>query len=205
MRVKYFILVLIISIMLISVISNVVNANSEIGIEKRGNITNYYAKQDPIRYAQSIVNMTDTEKKKLFEYTMQNHDKTIPITYIALADYVYKTNKNDALFWYFVGRIRSTEDLYMCTDESARQQVAYYPMLAENTMTYFAKQDRSEASKIMAKALAWDESHPARVNPKWACYHGMEIFTTGDVTIKPMSEYSNAINEYREYVRKSLK
>ena len=185
-------------------ITNSVIANSEVVVEKNGNITNYYAKQDPIRYAQSIVEMSPAEKKKLYKYAMANPDKVTPITYIALADYIYHTSKEDALFWYFVGRIRATEDIMMCTDESASQQVAYYPMLAEDTMSYFRELGKN-ASRIMAKAVDWDEQHPQRVNPKWACYHGMQVFMLGDVTTKPMSEYKKIQEDYRARVRKSLK
>ena len=92
----------------------------------------------------------------------------------------------------------------MCTDESASQQVAFYPMLAQDTMSYFRELGKN-ASRIMAKAVDWDEQHPQRVNPKWACYHGMQIFIQGDVTTKPMSEYKKIQEDYRARVRKSLK
>ena len=203
MKIKY--LAVIIAAASILFTANIVIAGSEIGVEKSGNITNYYAKQDPVRYAQKITQMSDAEKEKLYKYTLANPGKTIPITYIALADYISKTNKDDGLFWYFVGRIRSYEDVSMCTDESATQQIAYYPMLAEKTMEYFGSLSKSNASKLMEKAVNWDIAHPDRVNPKWACYHGMQVFVTGDVTIKAMSEYPKIQKEYRDYIMKSLK
>lgn len=185
-------------------IVGIVFANSEIGVEKNGNLTNYYAKKDPVRYAQSLTQLSDKEKQKLYEYVKANPDKAYPVMYIALADYIYKTNKDDALFWYFVGRIRTYEDVMMCNDESAKQQMAYYPSMAEKTMEYF-RQLGPTASKLMAKAVDWDEAHPKRINPKWTCYHGMEVFTTGDVTIKPLSEYPKVQKEYRDYIKASLK
>ncbi|MBR2526439.1 hypothetical protein IKE67_08240 [bacterium] len=191
-------------VFLISVFVPCVIANSEIIVEKNGSFTNYYSKQDPIRYAQEIVKMSDIDKENLYKYTMENHDKIKPITYVALADYIFQKSKEDALFWYFVGRIRSTEDVSMCTDKSNLQQIAYYPMLAEKTMEYFAKQDKSFSVNIMKRALEWDETHPDRINPKWACYHGMEVFITGDVTIKPMSEYNKVQKDLRKNIRKTM-
>lgn len=202
MQKKVIIIFLVLFVFLIA--QSLTIANSEVMVEKKGNVTNYYAKQDPIRYAQAILQMKDEEKEKLYQYAKTHPEKIKPITYIALADYIFKTNKDDALFWYFVGRIRSTEDVMMCTDESNYQQIGYYPMLAEETMTYFSKKEKSESVQLMKKAIEWDEMHTKRVNPKWACYHGMQIFIMGDVTTKPMNEYKKIQKDLRESFKKTM-
>ncbi len=178
---------------------------TEVGVEKHGQVTNYYAKKDPIRYAESVIKKTDAEKKDLWDYAMKNPDKVTPITYMALADYRFAADKNDALFWYYVGSLRAYEDLHMCNDKSAWAQVQIYPMLAEKTGEYAASLSADERNKLTEKALQWDEKHSERVNPEWACYHGMEIFTKGKVTTKPMGEYAKIQKEFREKVRNSMR
>ena len=173
-------------------------------VEKQGNIVNYVSKQDPVRYAENIVlNKTDKEKKELLNYVMNNPEKVLPITYMALADYIYENdNKKEALFWYYVGSLRSYEDLNVCTEKSAWAQVGYYPMLAPKTAEYSGTLSDDERNQLTEKALKWDEAHPDRVNPKWACYHG---FYDGDVTTKPIAEYLKLQKEFREKVRSSFK
>ena len=178
-------------------------ANPEVIVEKNGNHTNYIAKKDPVRFAKGVANLPDSEKEKLWAYVQENHDKVPAVIYMALADYIYKKNKDDALFWYMVGRIRTTQDIMMCNDESNQQQMSYYPFMAQDTMQYFAKKGK-RAKSIIKRAVEWDKNHPDRINPEWACYHGMEIFMHGVVSTKPMEEYEKVKEDYRQYVLKSL-
>ena len=179
--------------------------NTEVGVEKHGQVTNYYAKKDPIRYAESVIKKTDAEKKGLWNYVQNNPDKVTPITYMALADYIFALgDKNDGLFWYYVGSLRAYEDLHMCDDKTAWAQVQIYPMLAPKTAEYSGTLSADERGKLTKKALKWDEEHSKRVNPEWACYHGMEVFSKGKVTTKPLSEYPAVQKEFREKVLKSL-
>ena len=97
----------------------------------------------------------------------------IPLYYIAMADYIFEIDRDKAIFWYFVGRLRSTQDVFMCTDESARAQIATYPMFAQKTL-HFASDDLGKLQKILVKAMLWDSVHFKRQSPKWSCYHGFQ-------------------------------
>lgn len=188
---------------LFSFINNVY-AKTEILVEKNGNHTNYYAKDDPVRYGYSVTELSDSEKFKLYKYAKSNPDKVKPIVFIALADYIFKTNKEEALFWYYAGRVRATSDIAMCEDESARQQVSYYPDIAINTMMYSYNNPKL-TKNAMIKALKWDEENRARINPEWACYHGSMVFKlNGEVITKDMSEYDKIQKETRDYMRKGI-
>ena len=188
----------------ILVTTNNAIAKTEILVEKNGNITNYYAKDDPIRYAREVQSLPDKEKAALFEYAKANPGKVKPVVYIALADYVFETNKSEALFWYFAGRIRATSDIAMCEDTSARAKVSIYPMLAPRTMEY-GLEHKWLVKKVVKKALKWDEENKERIHPEWACYHGMMVFMlNGEVTTKDMSEYENVQKEMRDYMRQKL-
>lgn len=180
-------------------------AKTEILVEKNGNFTNYYAKDDPVRYAEGITRMSNSEKAALFEYAKSNPGKVKPVVFMALADYIFETDKNEALFWYFAGRVRATSDIAMCEDTSARQQLAIYPMMAPNTMQY-AFENEKLVKAAVKKALAWDEANKERLHPEWACYHGMMVFMLdGEVSTKDMSEYNKIQKETRAYMRKGLK
>ena len=185
--------------------SNFVFAKTEILVEKNGRYTNYYAKDDPVRYAKSVTNLPDAKKAELFEYAKTYPDKVKPVVFMALADYIFKTDKNEALFWYFAGRIRATSDIAMCDDTSSRQQLAYYPEMATNTMNY-GSQNPKQVKNAIKKALKWDETNKNRMHPQWACYHGSMVFLlNGEVTTKDMAEYEKIQKETRDYIYKGLK
>lgn len=187
-----------------AIFTNIANAKTEIITEVNGNHINHYAKDDPIRYAQSVIDMTNAEKAALFEYAKTNPGKVKPIVFIALADYIYETNKKEAVFWYYAGRARATSDIAMCEDTSTRAQVSIYPFLAPNTMEY-AYYNKRLTKSMMKKALKWDEEHTERIHPEWACYHGMMVFMLdGEVSTKDMSEYENVQKEMRAHMRKNL-
>ena len=189
--------------LILLVSTSFVFANDEVIVEKNGNHTNYVAKKDPVRFAMGVANLPDEEKAKLWAYVQENHDKVPATIYMALADYIYKKNKDEAIFWYMVGRIRTTQDVIMCDDESNTQQMAYYPRMAPNTLNHFSKNMR-KTKAMVKKAVEWDKAHPERINPEWACYHGMNIFMYGQVFTKPMEEYEKVKEEYRQDVLKTL-
>jgi hypothetical protein len=122
-----------------------------------------------------------------------------------LADDIYKTNKDEAAFWYVVGRLRAVQDVKMCKDETARSQVSAYPMMAPNTVTYLLKENDSKyVYNVVLKAIEWDKQHPNRVNPIWSCFHGIEAFSKYPEII-PMGEYKKVQEEARNEMIESAK
>ena len=97
----------------------------------------------------------------------------VPLYYIAMADYIFEIDKEKAVFWYFIGRLRSTQDVFMCADESARAQIGIYPMFAQKTLQY-ASRDLNKLRCVLIRAMLWDSVHFKRQSPKWSCYHGVD-------------------------------
>lgn len=172
---------------------------AEIIEETVGNITNIRNSDDRIYQMEQLLNkLSPVQQANLLDKALANPASYEPIHYIALADSYFRTDKDKAVLTYMIGLLRSTQDIAMCEDMSARAQMGIYPMFAPKTTEYMQSMDQKTFEKLKQDTVNWDINHKNRVNPKWACYHGMAAFS-GDVTIKPMSEYKETQKMITEY------
>ncbi len=153
---------------------------------------------------QAVKNFDFYEKNEFINYIKENPDKTVPVFYIIMSDEIYKTSKDEATFWFSFGKLRAVEDVKMCKDASAGQQVAIYGMLAQNTVKYMNEKGNQYMLEQLEKAVEKDEKTPLRPEPKWACYHGISAFS-GKVDTLPQSEFENIKKETREMYINSMK
>lgn len=123
----------------------------------------------------SLKNLSPKEKDEFLEYVKTNNATIPPLYYIKMADYVYKTDKDQAALWYYIGKVRAYEDVKMCKDKTSQAQLNIYPQFAPKTVKYiFSKsQDKTYFADLMQQTLDWDIQHPQRVSPIWACYQGI--------------------------------
>lgn len=121
---------------------------------------------------------TTIEHLKLKNILLENEPLVPPLYFILLADYVYKTDKDTALFLYVEGFNRARQDVYSCKDKTARNQIRFYAEFAYNTSGYAGDKikDRKYRRELNKKVLEWDRKHPERISPIWACYHGIKSF-----------------------------
>ncbi len=171
------------------IVFSVTKIHAEIIEQTNGNITNFVNTDDRIyQMEQLLEKLSYQEQVKLLDKALANPASYEPIYYVALADSYFQTDKDKAVLTYMIGLLRSTQDIAMCEDISARAQMGIYPMFAPKTVEYMHSMNPKNFDKLKQDAVIWDQNHNNRVNPKWACYHGMAAFS-GDVTIKPMLEY----------------
>ena len=78
-------------------------------------------------------------------------------------------------------------------------------MLAPKTLKYVATKvnDKKYIANLMQKALDWDIAHPQRVNPIWACYHGISAFMSKPELL-PEKEYTVVQNKVRAEIKESI-
>ena len=119
--------------------------------------------------------LTVKEKDEFIEYIKSNNATIPPLYYIKMADYVFKTDKDEAALWYYIGKVRAYEDVKMCKDKTSQAQLSIYPKFAPKTVKYvFSRsQDKAYLADLMQQTLDWDIQHPQRVSPVWACYQGI--------------------------------
>ncbi len=145
-----------------------------------------------------------SEKEEFINYIKENPDKILPIYYMIMADDIFETDRDDAVFWYSFGKLRSVEDVRMCKDETAVSQIAVYGMLAPNTIDYMDTKSNQYLLEQLEKAVEKDISTPLRPDPVWACYHGLNAFS-GKVRTMPKRKFEKIKKETRELYIESMK
>ena len=144
-------------------------------------------------------NFTKSEYRQLENYFDRNPGDIPPLYMMALADHVFEHDKEKAVFFYFFGRLRSTEDVYMCQDKTARQQIYVYPNWAPNTLKYANEKfkDKKYQVELLEKVIKYDEKHKERISPIWSCYHGMSAFF-GEPKLLPEYKFEEIRKEVLE-------
>lgn len=166
-----------------------------------------FAKKNNLDKSIQFFDNFSASEYKEFEKYLDNHPEDLsPIYFILMADKVFKYDKEKAIFYYFFGILRVTEDVLMCKDESNREQLVMFPMLAEKTLQYYATLEDIEFDiNMLQKTLDWDDKY-SRVSPIWVCGHGIQQFIDGrPPELLPASEFPKKRAVVREMVEKSIK
>ena len=183
-----------------------INAKKGIVITTQGNVTNFQSINDPFYLAEEYNEMPESRKNEIINSVKSYSKDILPIYYIVVAEDIYPTDKNLAAFLYAVGRLRSIEDVGMCTDKSAYEVINGLPYVAPKTAKYIAKMSDSSLAQLLQKTLDWDIQHTERPNYKWICYHGMEVFTNdGKVTTLPKNNFNNILKKQRKNLSDYIK
>lgn len=178
-----------------------INAKRGFIVTTQGNITNYQSVYDPFYLAAEYKNMPQTKKDEYINSVKNYSDNILPIYYIAVAEDLFSSDKNLAAFLYAAGRFPAVQDAAVCKDTSAYQAINILPEVAPDTSNYIANMSDSELANLLQKVLDWDEKHSNRPDPKWICYHGMEVFTNNG-KVRTISNIK--FNSKKAYARKIL-
>lgn len=131
------------------------------------------------------------EIEQFSEYLENSPQELPPIYFVLISDKVFETDKDKAVFFYNFGKVRAGEDVRMCKDTSARQQLLLYRMFAPNTITYMQSKatDVDYINNIFSKVIDWDNKYTNRISPIWACYHGISAFSNKKPELLPNEEF----------------
>lgn len=184
---------------------DVINAKNGFVIVKNGNVTNYKSINDPFYLVEEYKQMPEKKKKEIINSVKNYSVDVLPIYYIAVAEDIYPTDKNLASFLYALGRYRSIQDVMVCADKSAYQAARMLPLVAPKTAVYISKMNSNDLANLLQKVLDFDSKNPNRPDPKWICYHGIEVFANkGKVSTIPKDEWDKNKNTMRESTSKYI-
>ena len=184
---------------------DVINAKNGFVIVKNGNVTNYQSINDPFYLVEEYKQMPEKKKKEIVNSVKNYSADVLPIYYIAVAEDIYPTDKNLASFLYALGRYRSIQDVMVCADKSAYQAARMLPLVAPKTAAYISKMNSNDLANLLQKVLDFDLKNPNRPDPKWICYHGIEVFSNkGKVSTISKDEWNKNKNKMRESTSKYI-
>lgn len=102
---------------------------------------------------------------------------TLPPQYLyELARRLWLTDRSKAMEWLVVGMARARYDALRCVDKSARQGIAFLPLIAPDVMTG-AKENRKAFSAAGRRALVRADLYADMVSPAWICSHGIRAIS----------------------------
>lgn len=145
------------------------------------------------------------------DWIIQNNAKLDPPFLYILADRIFDKNKQDAIFWFSLGKYRSYYDGFRCKDSTSRSGLSLLGNFAPKTAEYINSHTQ-ELMDITPKVIEYDKQHPSTNSPRWICAHGINNFIDGAETgIVDKAEWStikaniaNALTQSVEMYKKRI-
>lgn len=165
-------------------------------------MVNYAKNGDNYNSVTLFKQFNDKEKNELINFIEQNPGEIPPIFFVMLADTVYKTDKDKAVFFYNFGKVRAAEDVKMCKDTTAAQQIMMYSMIAPETIKYMQtkNKDYKYIDNLYNKIIVWDNKYTERISPIWSCYHGIQAFSQKP-ELRPAEDFPKIQKEMHDGLR----
>jgi hypothetical protein len=142
-------------------------------------------------------------KSKAIAEVKASPGKVAPPALYSMSNEMFRLGqKDDALFWYYLGQLRARSDANKTKDVSARQAVAvlnsqYGPLINQyafrNTKVNYRK-SLADIKLLATKVVDWDRKHPREYDPRWISLHGMDAFLNKVVEFEPKERWEK-INE----------
>lgn len=142
-------------------------------------------------------------KTKAIEQVKASPGKFAPPALYAMSNEMFQLGqKDDALFWFYLGQLRARSDANKSNDVSARQAVSvltsqYGPLINQyafrNTKVNY-KKSLADIKSLATKVVEWDRKHPREYDPRWVSLHGMGAFLDNKVDFEPKERWET-INE----------
>ena len=190
---------------ILSVVAICSAAAIELSPKTRQIINNANQKEDIIKSVETLNQLTAKELEEFTQYIEFHSEQVPPVYFILMADYIYNTDKDKAALWYYIGKLRSYQDVMMCLDTTAQSQVKLYPIFAPKTLKYLSKKENNKKYiiNLFQKTLDWDNAHPERVEPIWACRLGISA-KTAVPQIDPNKNRKVVIEETRKDLAETI-
>lgn len=144
--------------------------------EKKVNIIKALIEQGKI--ADAIGYYKTINSPEVNKWIIKNNTKLEPPFLYILSDKIFDKDKDNAMFWFSVGKYRSYYDAFRCVDTSAQQGRAFLPMYAPNTAKYI-NEHTEKLIEITPKVIEFDKKYPPTNSPRWICAHGINNFING--------------------------
>lgn len=149
---------------------------------------NYIEQANISESTRAVNDLSEKDKSALLNWVENNFDNISPFYYIFFADEMFKKDKELAVYWFSIGSVRITEDAQMCEDKSAMSRLPLYAMMAPETVSYMMNdKDEKFLMNTLKRAIKWDNEHPNRYNPVWACPVNQE--NNESAKLLPSSEF----------------
>ena len=150
-----------------------------------------------------LISSDRSTKTKAIDQVKASPGKVAPPALYSMSNEMFRLDqKDEALFWFYLGQLRARSDANKTNDVSARQAVGvlnsqYGPLINQyafrNTKVNY-KKALADIKSLATKVVDWDRKHPREYDPRWISLHGMGAFLDNKVEFEPKERWEK-INE----------
>jgi hypothetical protein len=128
---------------------------------------------------------------------------TPPVFFVAASQMYEAGQKEDAVRWLLIGRVRALNDIFKCKDETVVQAIAVLNyQVGANLGTEFRRYRTLMAA--IDYALAWDQSHPRRYDERWIALYGNDAFERSEIRFAPKEKWEDVNKANRRRFRNAM-
>lgn len=124
-----------------------------------------------------------------------------------LARRTFAYDKQEAMTYFWLARLRAYYDATRCADVTAGQEIAAWDFAVQDIIRY-GQQNPGSVKPAKLAALEREQSFPFDTSPEWICLHGIKALSaaaTGSDRVswvKPMSDWPTLHQSAREQMEK---
>jgi hypothetical protein len=131
-----------------------------------------------------------------------------PVLY-ALADYLFRAGeKDEAMYFFYLGQLRARSDANKSLDPSAAAGVDQLNEAVGPPINTHAFQDIPRLKEVVERVVSDDAKLPRDYDPRWIALHGADAYLGAPLRFQSSSEWSatntktrqNYLREFRELV-----
>ncbi len=131
-----------------------------------------------------------SQKNSLIIKIKARPEKYAPPVFYILSDILFKTDKKEAMFWFYSGQLRARYDANRCTDVSASAAIGSLNYSFGLQINQYAFKNLDQLKTTIEEVIKFDQKTPHKYDQKWINFHGMAAFNKKNkMTSKPRSEW----------------
>jgi len=157
----------------------------------------------------AALNAIEKRQKATIEQIRQNPGSYQPPVLYALADYLFRTGeKDEAMFFFYLGQLRARSDANKSLDPSAAAGVDQLNEAVGPPINTYAFQDIPRLRAVVERVVADDAKLPRDYDPRWIALHGADAYIGAPLRFQPADEWDatntqtrrNYLRDFRELV-----
>lgn len=139
-----------------------------------------------------------TKDQQAVETVLANPQNYNPVVLYTLSEVLFKTNKEQSLFWFYSAQLKARSDANKSLDKSAGQAVAILNDTFGPKINQYAFSNIELLKTIVPQVVKRDEDTPRNYDPRWISLHGMDAFTSEVVAFEPKEKWPDINKSTRE-------
>lgn len=120
-----------------------------------------------------------------------------PVLYALAGELFRRGQKDEAMFWFYLGQLRARSDANKSEDPSAGGGVGLLNEAYGDPINQHAFKDIKKLKTTVARVAEADSTLSRDYDPRWISLHGMDAFASDRIRFAPKSKWESINKETR--------